>query len=172
MNERQSISNPFFYLNYEPALESLDNDFFDLVQPANFSQHTLRFRNNKLLPILGLDSDKVTDKHFLDFCGRFRSRQSCLALRYHGHQFGQYNPYLGDGRGFLYGQVRLIDGKLYDFGTKGSGQTPHSQSRDGRLTLKGGMREVLAGETLHYLGVKTSRCLSLIETEAFSAKIV
>ena len=168
MNERQSISNPFFSLNYEPALESLNNDFFDLVQPANFSQHTLRFRNNKLLPILGLDSEKVTDKHFLDFGGRFRGRQSCLALRYHGHQFGQYNPYLGDGRGFLYGQVRLIDGKLYDFGTKGSGQTPHSQSRDGRLTLKGGVGEVLAGETLHYLGVKTSRCLSLIETEAFT----
>ena len=168
MNERQSISNPFFSLNYEPALESLDNDFFDLVQPAKFSQHTLRFRNNKLLPILGLDSDKVTDKHFLDFGGRFRSRQSCLALRYHGHQFGQYNPYLGDGRGFLYGQVRLIDKKLYDFGTKGSGPTPHSQSRDGRLTLKGGVGEVLAGETLHYLGVRTSRCLSLIETEAFT----
>ncbi|MDJ0649344.1 MAG: YdiU family protein [Xenococcaceae cyanobacterium MO_188.B19] len=168
MNQQQSISNPFFSLNYESALESLDNDFFDLVQPANFSNLTLRFRNNKLLPILGLDSDKVTDKHFLDFCGRFKGRQSCLALRYHGHQFGQYNPYLGDGRGFLYGQVRLIDGKLYDFGTKGSGQTPHSQSRDGRLTLKGGVREVLAGETLHYLGVKTSRCLSLIETEAFT----
>ena len=168
MNARQSTSNPFFYLNYESALESLDNDFFDPVQPANFSQLTLRFRNNNLLPILDLDSATVTDKHFLDFCGRFQGRQSCLALRYHGHQFGQYNPYLGDGRGFLYGQVRGIDGKLYDFGTKGSGQTPHSQSRDGRLTLKGGVREVLAAEALHYSGVKTSRCLSLIETEAFN----
>ncbi len=168
MNDRQSTSNPFFYLNYELALESLDNDFFDRVQPANFSQLTLRFRNDKLLPILGLESATVTDQHFLDFCGRFRGGQSCLALRYHGHQFGQYNPYLGDGRGFLYGQVRGIDGKLYDFGTKGSGQTPHSQSRDGRLTLKGGVREVLAAEALHYSGVKTSRCLSLIETEAFT----
>ena len=167
MNKRQSASNPFFELNYEPALESLDNDFFDCVQPANFSQHTLRFRNDKLLPILGLDSKKVTDEHFLDFGGRFRGQQSCLALRYHGYQFGQYNPYLGDGRGFLYGQVRLIDG-IYDFGTKGSGPTPHSQSRDGRLTLKGGVREVLAAEALHYAGVRTSRCLSLIETEAFT----
>ncbi len=64
--------------------------------------------------------------------------------------------------------MRGIDGQLYDFGTKGSGQTPHSQSRDGRLTLKGGLREVLAAEALHYAGVKTSRCLSLIETEAFT----
>jgi uncharacterized protein YdiU (UPF0061 family) len=165
---RQSTNNPFFSLNYELALESLGNDFFDRVQPANFSEIILRFRNNKLLTFLGLDPATVTDKHFLDFGGRFQGRQSCLALHYHGHQFGQYNPYLGDGRGFLYGQVRGIDGQLYDFGTKGSGQTPHSQARDGRLTLKGGLREVLAAEALNYLGVKTSRCLSLIETEAFT----
>ena len=165
--DKRQRTNPFFNLNYELALESLDNEFFDRVQPAKFSQHILRFRNEKLLPIIDLNSNRVTDRHFLEFCGHFQGRQSRLALRYHGHQFGQYNPYLGDGRGFLYGQVRGIDGQLYDFGTKGSGQTPHSQSRDGRLTLKGGVREVLAGEMLHYLGVKTSRCLSLIETEAF-----
>ncbi len=166
--DQKLTSNPFFHLNYELALESLGNDFFDRVQPANFSGLTLRFRNNELLSFLGLDSATVSDRHFLDFGGRFQGRQSCLALRYHGHQFGQYNPYLGDGRGFLYGQVRGIDGQLYDFGTKGSGQTPHSQSRDGRLSLKGGLREVLAAEALHYSGVKTSRCLSLIETEAFT----
>ncbi|MDJ0898034.1 MAG: YdiU family protein [Xenococcus sp. MO_188.B8] len=167
-NDEGQKTNPFFDLNYESALESLDDEFFDRVQPAKFSQHVLRFRNDQLLPILGLNSSTVRDRHFLEFCGHFRGIQSRLALRYHGYQFGQYNPYLGDGRGFLYGQVRGIDGQLYDFGTKGSGQTPHSQSRDGRLTLKGGVREVLAGEMLHYCGIKTSRSLSLIETEAFT----
>jgi uncharacterized protein YdiU (UPF0061 family) len=166
--DKGQTTNPFFNLNYEPALESLGNEYCDRVQPANFSQHILRFRNNNLLSILGLDSATVTDEHFIDFGGRFQGKQSCLALRYHGYQFGQYNPYLGDGRGFLYGQVRGIDGNLYDFGTKGSGQTPYSQSRDGRLTLKSGVKEVLAAEALHYLGVKTSRCLSLIETEAIT----
>ncbi|MGK7892594.1 MAG: YdiU family protein, partial [Xenococcus sp. (in: cyanobacteria)] len=53
---------------------------------------------------------------------------------------------------------------LYDFGTKGSGRTPYSRTADGRLTLKGGVREILAAEALHQLGVKTSRCLSMIET--------
>lgn len=168
LNERQSTDNPFFDLNYEPALESLGNEYFDRVQPAKFSRPILRFRNDKLLPLLGLDSAAVRDADFLDFGGYFRGKQPCLALRYHGHQFGQYNPYLGDGRGFLYGQVRGIDGKLYDFGTKGSGQTPYSQSRDGRLTLKSSIKEILAGEALHYLGVKTSRCLSAIETEAIT----
>ncbi len=167
-NNKKPKTNPFFNLNYEPALESLGNQYFDRIQPAKFSQHILRFRNDKLLPIFGLDPDTVTNEYFIDFGGRFGGNQSCLALRYHGYQFGQYNPYLGDGRGFLYGQVRGIDGQLYDFGTKGSGQTPHSQSRDGRLTLKGGVREVLAAEALHDAGVKTSRCLSLIETGAFT----
>ena len=87
-----------------------------------------------------------------------------LALRYHGYQFGEYNPGLGDGRGFLYGQVRGIDGELYDFGTKGSGRTPYSRGGDGMLTLKGGVREVLAAEALHRMGVRTSRCFSLVET--------
>ncbi|NEQ98959.1 MAG: YdiU family protein [Cyanothece sp. SIO2G6] len=156
--------NPFQTLSYESALESLGHEFFDVVRPATFPQHILHFRNDDLLPVLGLNPEQVSDRHFTEFFGQFQGTQSCLALRYHGHQFGQYNPYLGDGRGFLYGQIRGVDGHLYDFGTKGSGTTPHSQTRDGRLSLKGGVREVLAGEILHQLGVPTSRCLSLIET--------
>ena len=58
----------------------------------------------------------------------------------------------------------MHDGKLYDFGTKGSGPTPYSRGGDGGLTLKGGVREVLASEALHALGVNTSRTFSLIET--------
>ncbi|MBP0020164.1 MAG: YdiU family protein [Cyanobacteria bacterium SBLK] len=158
------MTNPFQTLSYEPALESLGNEFFDIVQPATFPQHILHFRNDALLPVLGLKSEAASNRHFIEFFGRFQGTQSCLALRYHGHQFGQYNPYLGDGRGFLYGQVRGVDGHLYDFGTKGSGTTPHSHAKDGRLSLKGAVREALAGEILHYLGVPTSRCLSLIET--------
>ena len=154
----------FLSLDYEPALESLGYDYFDEVAAAEFPCHILRFRNNQLLPILGLNPDQVTDEDFIQAFGKFQGIRPFLALRYHGYQFGEYNSRLGDGRGFLYGQVRGIDGELYDFGTKGSGTTPYSRSADGRLTLKGGVREVLAAEALHYLGVRTSRCLSLIET--------
>ena len=124
----------------------------------------MRFRNDDLLQQLGLDPKDVSDDHFIEAFGKFEGREPLLALRYHGYQFGQYNPFLGDGRGFLYGQVRGIDGEIYDFGTKGSGTTPYSRGGDGRLTLKGGVREVLAAEALHALGVRTSRTLSLIET--------
>jgi uncharacterized protein YdiU (UPF0061 family) len=157
-------TNPLLNLNYESAIALLGNDYYDEVAPAEFPQHILRFRNNNILPILGLTKENITDHNFIECFGKFQSITPFLALRYHGYQFGEYNPFLGDGRGFLYGQVRGIDNYLYDFGTKGSGRTPYSRTADGRLTLKGGIREVLAAETLHQLGVNTSRCFCLIET--------
>jgi serine/tyrosine/threonine adenylyltransferase len=160
----QTPANPFLALDYEPALELLGDDYYDVVSAEEFPQHILRFRNNQLLPLLGLQPEAVEDFHFIEAFGKFQGVRPFLALRYHGYQFGEYNPFLGDGRGFLYGQVRGVDGQLYDFGTKGSGRTPYSRNGDGRLTLKGGVREVLAAEALHSLGVTTSRCLSLVET--------
>lgn len=160
----KKTDNPFFSLNYKPVLENMGNDYYDQVAAAEFPQQILRFRNNELLPLFGLSSKTVADNHFIEAFGKFQGVRPFLALRYHGYQFGEYNPFLGDGRGFLYGQIQGIDDQLYDFGTKGSGQTPYSRGGDGRLTLKGGVREVLAAEALHSLGVRTSRCLSLIET--------
>ena len=156
-------SNPFLNLNYEPAIESLE-DYHDIVTAAEYPSHRLRWRNDNLLPVIGLDPSQVSDDDFIEAFGHFRSVRPFLALRYHGYQFGEYNPQIGDGRGFVYGQVRGIDNQLYDFGTKGSGRTPYSRSGDGKLTLKGGVREIIASEALHRMGVKTSRCLSLVET--------
>ncbi|MET0361389.1 MAG: protein adenylyltransferase SelO family protein, partial [Sphingobium sp.] len=115
---------------------------------------------------VGLDG--LSDEEWIARFGRFTpfdgSLPEPLALRYHGHQFRNYNPDIGDGRGFLYAQLREREGRLLDFGTKGSGQTPYSRFGDGRLTLKGGMREILASEMLEALGVTTSRTFSIIET--------
>src|SRR3546814_17567901 len=83
--------------------------------------------------------------------------QEPLALRYHGHQFRSSNPQIGEGRGFLFAQMRDKAGRLTDLGTKGSGQTPYSRFGDGRLTLKGAVRDVLVTEMLEALGVRTSR---------------
>lgn len=158
-------NNRLLTLDYEPALERLGDDYYDLVPAAEFPQHILRFRNDPLLTKLGLEPTSVQDSDFVEAFGRFHhAPRPLLALRYHGYQFGEYNPFLGDGRGFLYGQVRGSDGELYDFGTKGSGRTPYSRGGDGRLTLKGGVREVIAAEALHRSQVYTSRCLSLVET--------
>ncbi|MCE2888002.1 MAG: YdiU family protein, partial [Pseudanabaena sp. 42896M_M3] len=156
-------SNPFLNLNYETAIESLA-DYHDIVTAAEYPMHKLRWRNDDILPMIGLAPSEVSDDDFIEAFGHFQAVRPFLALRYHGYQFGEYNPQLGDGRGFIYGQVRGIDNELYDFGTKGSGRTPYSRSADGRLTLKGGVREIIASEALHRMGVTTSRCLSLVET--------
>ncbi len=160
-----TASNPLLNLNYEAAIALLGGDYADPVSAAEFPKHILRWRNDALLPTLGVAPTAVSDTDFLEAFGEFaHAPQPFLALRYHGYQFQQYNPALGDGRGFLYGQVRGSDNLLYDLGTKGSGRTPYSRGGDGRLTLKGGIREIIAAEALQRLGVRTSRCLSLVET--------
>ena len=144
----------------------LGPDLFDIVAPARFPEHILRHRNQRAAESIGLDG--LSEAEWIDRFGRFAPFEGSfpepLALRYHGHQFGTYNPDLGDGRGFLFAQMVDEAGRLMDLGTKGSGTTPWSRGGDGRLTLKGGVREVLASSMLEALGVDTSKSLSLIET--------
>ena len=140
--------------------------FWDEVEPARFPACVLRFRNDRHASRVGLGGldDAAWARHFHAFDPLPANLSKPLAMRYHGHQFGVYNPNLGDGRGFLFAQVRDDLGRLLDLGTKGSGQTPWSRLGDGRLTLKGGVREVLATEMLEALGVYTSTSFSLYET--------
>ncbi len=155
-------------MTFRPQATILDlgEGYYDPVEPARFPQAILRFRNDRAAATVGLDD--LTDGDWIARFARFDpfagSLPQPLALRYHGHQFRVYNPDIGDGRGFLYAQCRDDRDRLMDFGTKGSGQTPYSRFGDGRLTLKGGVREILATEMLEALGVETSRSFSLVET--------
>ena len=150
----------------ERAILALGDGFFDPVTPADFPATVLRFRNDRAAAEIGLAG--LSDADWLRHFGRFEplpgSLEAPLALRYHGHQFRTYNPDLGDGRGFLFAQCRDRADRLMDLGTKGSGTTPWSRAGDGRLTLKGAVREILATEMLEALGLDTSRTLSVIET--------
>lgn len=157
-----------FSSSYKPANEivALQPDFADPVKAADFPRTVLRFRNDRAAASVGLDA--LSNEDWVRHFGRFEPLPDTLpepvALRYHGHQFRVYNPDIGDGRGFLFAQLRDGAGRLLDLGTKGSGQTPYSRFGDGRLTLKGGVREILATEMLEALGVNTSKTFSLIET--------
>ena len=150
----------------DPQILSLSHWLGDAVRPADFPETRLRFRNDRAAAHVGLD--QLSDDQWIAYFGRFAplpgNLPHPLALRYHGHQFQVYNPDLGDGRGFLFAQLRDDMGRLLDLGTKGSGTTPWSRQGDGRLTLKGAVREVLATEMLEALGVATSRTFSVIET--------
>ena len=153
-----------------PRIEAISDWIASPVSAAAFPAHTLRFRNDRWARAVGLDG--LDDEGWTAHFGRFEplpgNLPQPLALRYHGHQFRVYNPDIGDGRGFLFAQ--LLDGagngtgRVLDLGTKGSGQTPYSREGDGRLTLKGAVREILATEMLEALGVHTSKTFSVIET--------
>ncbi|MDQ0464221.1 uncharacterized protein YdiU (UPF0061 family) [Caulobacter ginsengisoli] len=151
----------------DPRFMAMGPDFADPVLPANFPQTITRWRNQRSAETVGLG--ELTEAEWTAHFGRFQplpdNQPGPLAMRYHGHQFRSYNPDLGDGRGFLFAQLREAGSdRLLDLATKGSGQTPWSRSGDGRLTLKGGVREILAANMLEALGVPTSRAFSLIET--------
>jgi uncharacterized protein YdiU (UPF0061 family) len=162
----------------DPQILALGPDFFDPVEPARFAQCTPRFLNRRWADRVGLELDEGQwAAHFCRFAPLPDNLQQPLALRYHGHQFRVYNPEIGDGRGYLFAQLwespcghvhpnqpGRAGNRLLDLGTKGSGQTPYSRHADGRLTLKGGIREVLATEMLEALGVNTSKSFALFET--------
>ena len=149
----------------DPAILALGDGYFDPVAAADFPECRLRFANRRWAARVGLElDDDGWARHFGRFEPLADNLPTPLALRYHGHQFRSYNPDIGDGRGFLFAQLRDDHGRLLDLGTKGSGQTPYSRFGDGRLTLKGGVREVLATEMLEALGVNTSKSFALIET--------
>lgn len=145
----------------------LGEDFYVPVSPATPPKVILRYRNQKAAEAIGVGdlSDAQWCQHFGHFTPFDGSFDKPLALAYHGHQFGHYNPDIGDGRGFLFAQLtEPLTGRLLDFGTKGTGQTPFSRQGDGCLTLKGAVREVLATEMLTALGVNSSQTFCVVET--------
>jgi serine/tyrosine/threonine adenylyltransferase len=150
----------------DPQIASLGEKIGDPVQAAEFPAAVLRYRNDRWAATVGLEHLKDAEwiAHFAQFEPLPDNLPQPLALRYHGHQFRHYNPNIGDGRGFLFAQMRDGLGRLLDLGTKGSGTTPYSRDGDGRLTLKGAVREILATEMLEALGVETSKTFSVIET--------
>lgn len=162
------MQHPHFGESYhpDPAILALADWLGDPVAAADFPETRLRWRNTRAAASVGLE--RLDDAAWAAHFGRFQplpgNLPQPLALRYHGHQFRVYNPEIGDGRGFLFAQMRASDGRLMDLGTKGSGTTPYSRAGDGRLTLKGAVREILATEMLEALGVNTSKTFSVIET--------
>jgi serine/tyrosine/threonine adenylyltransferase len=149
----------------DPRILTLGPDFYDPVEAARFPTCIARFFNDRWAKRVGLAlGEEDAARHFCRFEPLPDNLTEPLALRYHGHQFRVYNPEIGDGRGFTFAELRDDRDRLLDLGTKGSGQTPYSRHADGRLTLKGGVREVLATEMLEALGVNTSKSFALFET--------
>jgi len=148
-------------LQFDNRFARLGDTFSSRVLPEPLSNPRLVVCSEDALALLDLDRDQAADPLLVDlFAGhKVWSDAEPRAMVYSGHQFGAYNPQLGDGRGLLLGEVVNRAGEHWDLHLKGAGSTPYSRMGDGRAVLRSSIREFLASEALHALGIPSSRAL-------------
>ncbi|MGF1725015.1 protein adenylyltransferase SelO [Photobacterium nomapromontoriensis] len=136
------------------------------LQPQPLSAPFLVSINPQISHILELDPEQASSEQFINV---FTGNETLngfepIAMKYTGHQFGQYNPDLGDGRGLLLGEIVTSQGKKWDLHLKGSGLTPYSRQGDGRAVLRSSIREYLASAAMAGLGIKTTHALAILSS--------
>ncbi len=154
-------------LNFDNSYARLPEHWFQRkgVQPLKAS-HLIAFSPD-VARWLDLDPCSISPDEMVQRCTGDKPWPGIepLAMKYTGHQFGIYNPELGDGRGLLLGEVVNAKGARYDLHLKGAGQTAFSRFGDGRAVLRSSIREYLAGEAMAGLGIPTTRALCLLGSE-------
>ncbi len=148
-------------LNFDNRFARLGDVFSTEVMPQPLDEPRLVVASEAAMALLDLDPAVAGDPLFAElFSGhKLWSTAEPRAMVYSGHQFGSYNPRLGDGRGLLLGEVVNDAGEHWDLHLKGAGKTPYSRMGDGRAVLRSSIREFLASEHLHALGISSSRAL-------------
>ena len=151
---------------YDTSYTKLPERFFAQVAPYGASEPRLIRLNEGLAEVLGFDVAALSEADAAQvFSGnQLADGSQPIAMAYAGHQFGGFNPGLGDGRALLLGEVIGKDGKRYDIQLKGSGQTPFSRQGDGRAALGPVLREYVVSEAMAALGVPTTRALAAVTT--------
>ena len=145
----------------------LGEEFFQRVLPQKVPAPKLLLWNGELASSLFFTSEQQEDHEQLSqyFSGNELPDDSIsIALAYSGHQFGHFNPQLGDGRAHLLGEMVDESEIRRDIQLKGSGQTAFSRRGDGKCALAPALREYIMSEALYALGVPTSRCLAVVST--------
>lgn len=139
---------------------------YSLVSPSTVSEPQLVAYSSQLAAELGLTDEICESDDFKQvFVGnRLAKGMQPYAMCYGGHQFGQWAGQLGDGRAINLGEVLGQNGQRLALQLKGAGATPYSRSADGLAVLRSSVREFLCSEAMHYLGVPTTRALSLVLT--------
>src|SRR5665213_2770586 len=142
--------------------------FYTPFRPATAPAPRLLYLNHSLAAELGLDIASLDAAALAaTFAGNtLPDGAQPLAQAYTGHQFGGFSPQLGDGRALLLGEVIGADGARYDLQLKGSGRTRFSRGGDGKAAVGPMLREVLVSESLHALGIPTTRALAVVATGA------
>lgn len=148
-------------LTFDNRFARLGDVFSTEVLPEPIEQPRLVVASEAAMALLDLAPDQAQRSEFAElFAGhKLWEQAEPRAMVYSGHQFGGYTPRLGDGRGLLLGEVVNDAGEHWDLHLKGAGMTPYSRMGDGRAVLRSSIREFLASEHLHALGIPSSRAL-------------
>ena len=151
---------------FDTTFASLPDRFYSYAQPVTVANATTIIHNPALAKELGIDPQwMASDEALQVLAGNQTAMGSApMAQAYAGHQFGSFNPQLGDGRAHLLGEIVTPDGERFDLQLKGSGPTPYSRRGDGRSPMGPVIREYLISEAMAALGVPTTRSLAAIAT--------
>ena len=153
-------------LRFQNTFHRLGKDFYTALSPQPIRQPRLVSASESVAGLIGLEGEELRRREFVEvFSGqKLLPAMEPLAMVYSGHQFGVYNPRLGDGRAILLGEVEGPRGR-YDLNLKGAGLTPYSRFGDGRAVLRSSIREYLCSEAMYGLGIPTTRALCVIAGE-------
>jgi uncharacterized protein YdiU (UPF0061 family) len=153
-------------VNFDNSYLRLPERFYSRLAPEPVSEPGPIRVNRALADELGIDPDWLDSAEGIDVVAgnRVPAGADPIATVYAGHQFGSWNPQLGDGRALLLGEVIGGDGKRYDIQLKGSGRTPYSRMGDGRAPLGPVLREYIVSEAMAALGIPTTRSLAAVTT--------
>ncbi len=154
-------------LNFDNTYSQLPDNFYQEVKPTAVKNPFLAAFNQDCANLIDLcTSEKENPKIAEYLSGNLGIPGSNpIAMYYTGHQFGVYNPNIGDGRAILLGEVRNKKNKKYDLHLKGSGRTRFSRQFDGRAVMRSTIREYLCSEAMFSLGIPTTRALCIIGNE-------
>jgi len=153
-------------LSLSNSFAALPPDFYTRLEPQGLTAPRLLHANEDAAALLGLDPRVLGSEAFLRVFAGLDPLPggATLAAVYSGHQFGVWAGQLGDGRAHLLGEVRGPHGN-WELQLKGAGLTPYSRMGDGRAVLRSSVREYLASEAMHGLGIPTTRALALVVSD-------
>jgi len=151
---------------FDNSYARLPERFYARLPPTPVAAPRGIWVNRDLARLLRIDAEWLASPAGVEVIAgnRVPAGAEPIALAYGGHQFGHWNPTLGDGRALLLGEVIGDDGRRYDIQLKGSGPTPYSRNGDGRAPLGPVLRELVVSEAMSALGIPTTRVLAAVSS--------
>lgn len=160
-------------LNFDNTYRQLPDTWYQLREPEPLKNVHLISFNPRVAALLDLDPCQTHPDGLVKYFSGMEPLPGAepLAMKYTGHQFGHYNPDLGDGRGLLLGEVVNSKGQRWDLHLKGAGRTAFSRFGDGRAVLRSSIREYLVSEAMTGLGIPSTQALCLLGSEEYTRRI-